>query len=516
METLATNSLRPSWMLDEQFIVENIFVFMKADSLPTSRPIAIDSTNLADIFQMYDSITYQKGAAVIRMMSMFLGAETFRRGVQTYLKDLSYSSATERDLWTYLSRAANNTIDVEQIMNGWTRQAGYPVVEVNRVYNTINQAKVNGRMTISQRPFTLFSTTTKQEQWWIPFKYFDRTWTDAEIVWLNDTSTTVDITTVDSDWILANPGYFSIYRTKYDAHNFQLIITQLQTDHTRIPAVTRGALIDDTFALSRTGLINATDAYELIRYLKSETDYVPWIAALSAMNEQEELLVDREILLDIQRYFLDLVLPIYNTIDWDSIDESTDWLRTLLRPSIVSAACHYEHSECIETASQVYRRWTLYPNLNQIPADLRSIVYCTVVRQGSRADFDFLWTRLENELIASETLNLLVGLACTEDSSLIIWFLNQHLINESVIRDQDVPWSIANVARSSSLGNQIVWNWIRDHWSTLFEKWGKTDDNLGQIIEAVTARFVSVRQRDEFKTFADSIIDKGKRLRFVL
>jgi aminopeptidase N len=338
--------------------------------------------------------------------------------------------------------------------------------------------------------------------------------TGSEIVWLNDTSATLDITTADSDWILTNPDYLGVYRTKYDPQNFRLIITQLQTDHTRIPTITRGALIDDAFALSRTGLISATDAYELIRYLKSETDFVPWIAALSAMDLQEELLTDRDILIDVQRYFLELVLPIYNKIGWVPIDQSTNWLRTLLQPNIVSAACHYGHPECIEAARSAYRRWNLNPTLNQIPADLRSIVYCTVVREGSRTEFNFLWARLQTELIASETWNLLQGLACTEDPSLIVWFLNQHLTNESVIREQDSPSSIAAVARSPR-ANQIAWNWIQDHWSTLFEKWGKSEDKLGRIIEAVSSRFVTVRQRDQFKTLADSIIDKGKRFVFV-
>jgi aminopeptidase N len=511
METLATDFIEPSWMQEEQFVVEKIFAFMEPDSLPTSRPISIDSTNPADIFQMFDSITYDKGATLIRMMSMFLGAETFQRGVRTYLKALSFGSATQQDLWRYLSEATNNMIDVERIMDGWTRQAGYPIVEVNRLYNT-----AGARMVISQRPFSLFSTTPKQDKWWIPFKYFDQTFTKVnEVVWLNDTSATLNITTADSDWLLANPGYLGIYRTKYDSKNFRLIVTQLQTDHTRIPTITRGALIDDTFALSRTGLINATDAYELIRYLKSETEFVPWIAALSAMGQQEELLADRSILIDVQRYFLELVLPIYNTIGWVPIDQSTEWLRTLLQPSIVSAACHYGHPDCIEAARSAYRRWTLNPTLNQIPADLRSIVYCTVVREGSRTEFNFLWARLQKELIASETLNLLEGLACTKDPSLIVWFLDQNLMDESIIRDQDSPSSIADVARSPR-GNQIVWNWIRDNWSTLFEKWGNSDNNLDEIIEAISNRFVTVRQRDEFKTFADSIIDKGKRFEFIL
>jgi len=340
--------------------------------------------------------------------------------------------------------------------------------------------------------------------------FYSQTLTESEVIWLNDTSTTLNIATADTDWVLANPSYLSIYRTKYDSQNFLLIVNQLQTDHTRIPTITRGALIDDTFALSRTGLISATDAYELIRYLKSETDFVPWMAALSAMNQQEELLADRNILIDVQGYFLELILPIYNTIGWVAIDQSTEWLRTLLQPSIVSAACHYRHPQCIERARSAYRRWNLNPTVNQIPPDLRSIVYCTVVREGSRSEFNFLWSRLQRESVASETLNLLEGLACTEDPSLIVWFLDQHLTNTSIIRDQDSPSSIANVARSPR-ANQIAWNWIRDHWSILFEKWGKSDNNLGEIIEALSNRFVTIRQLDEFKTFADSIIDQGKR-----
>lgn len=510
METLATDSIEPLWMQGEQFIVEKIFAFMKLDSLPTSRSISIESTNPADIFQMFDSITYDKGSAIIRMMSMFLGNDTFQHAIRTYLKTFTLNSATQEDLWKYFSEATNNTIDVERIMIGWTRQAGYPIVQVNRIYNAIQP-----HLEISQQPFTLLSTISKPNEWWIPFKYFHQTstenlqqLTESELIWLHNISITLTINTSDSNWILTNPNYLGIYRTKYDTKNFHLIITQLQTDHTQIPTITRGVLIDDTFALLSTGLVNGMDAYELIRYLKSETEFIPWMAALSAMEQQEELLIDHEIFIDVQRYFLELILPIYNKIGWVQIDQSTEWLETLLQPSVVSAVCHYNYPECIESSRNAYRRWTLNPTLNRIPANLRSVVYCTVVRQGSQTEFYFLWSRLEKESIANEILNLLEGMSCTEDPSLILWFLNQHLINESIIRDQDAPFSIANVARSSR-GNQIVWSWLRDNWSLIYEKWGKTDNNLDEILDAISTRFVTVRQEDEFKTFADSIIDKG-------
>ena len=183
METLASDHVEPLWMQDERFVVEKIFSFMDADSLPTSRPISIQSTNPADIFQLFDSITYDKGATLIRMMSMFLGEEVFQRGIRKFLRDRSYSSATQEDLWRYLSAAANNTIDVERIMNGWTKQAGYPIVEVQRNYGAManRQGRSNAlsEITISQRPFSLFSSTVKTEKWWIPFKYFDRSTTEV-------------------------------------------------------------------------------------------------------------------------------------------------------------------------------------------------------------------------------------------------------------------------------------------------------------------------------------------------
>ncbi|CAF1142273.1 unnamed protein product [Rotaria sordida] len=518
MESLATDFIEPSWKQDELFVIDKVFSFMKVDSLPTSRPISIEINNLADIFLMYDQITYNKGSSLIRMMKMFLGAEIFQQGIRNYLKHFSYSSATQHDLWQYLSAATNNTIDVELIMNGWTHQAGYPIVEINRIYRKIDQnlqqqqQRVSSELIITQQPFNLFPSTPTSKTWWIPFKYFDRTSLEFSkenpIEWFNSTSTRLSITTSDSDWIIANPDYFGLYRVKYDSKNFNLILAQLQTDHTRIPNINRAALIDDTFAISRTFLINATEAYKLIGYLKNENDFVPWTAAFSAMNQQEYLLGDNEIFPEVQRYFLNLILPLYNSISWTTINQTTDWRRALIQPELLSAVCSYGYRDCIDTARSMFRRWYLNPVQNEIPGSLRAVVYCVAIREGSHEEFQFLWKRLEDGPIPSATLDLLHGLACTRDRSQIIWFLNQHLKNESVIREQDITYSISNVARSRD-SYQIAWIWIQENWPNLFSRWGKTDSGLDQVIDDVTNRFVTIRQLNDFNIFANSIIDKG-------
>ena len=280
-----------------------------------------------------------------------------------------------------------------------------------------------------------------------------------------------------------------------------------------IPTSSRAALIDDIFALSRAGLANVSDAYMLIRYLKNETEFVPWTMALATMNQQELLLDENDILADVQQYFLELILPIYETIGWLSLNESTEWLHALLQPSILSNVCRYGHQDYIDAARRLYRDWNRNPALNSISADLRSTVYCIVVRSGSRSEFDFLWNRLQNESIASETLNLLEGLSCTQDPPLILWFLDQHLENQSIIRNQDLIPSIVRIARYPR-ANPIVWNWIRDKWLKLSPKSGQSEGRLSRIIEAVSSRFVTTWKRDEFRTFADSIVDKGKKITF--
>ena len=47
-----------------------------------------------DISNAFDDITYSKGAAVIGMFENWMGAEAFRKGVQSYLNRYAFRTAT--------------------------------------------------------------------------------------------------------------------------------------------------------------------------------------------------------------------------------------------------------------------------------------------------------------------------------------------------------------------------------------------------------------------------------------
>ena len=75
---------------------------------------------------MFDVLTYEKGASVLRMLEQYLGAAVFRDGVREYLRRHAYANADTGDLWAALGRAARQPIP--EVMDGWIFQPGYPLV----------------------------------------------------------------------------------------------------------------------------------------------------------------------------------------------------------------------------------------------------------------------------------------------------------------------------------------------------------------------------------------------------
>jgi aminopeptidase N len=67
-----------------------------------------------EIDQIFDHISYLKGSGTIRMLSHYLGVETFLNGAANYLKKHAYGNATTDDLWAALSEESK--IDVGEFM----------------------------------------------------------------------------------------------------------------------------------------------------------------------------------------------------------------------------------------------------------------------------------------------------------------------------------------------------------------------------------------------------------------
>lgn len=176
----------------------------------------------------------------------------------------SYSSASQNELWQYLTNEAlaknhfDNYTNVQEIIETWTVQAGYPEVIVNRNYSMKH-------LEFRQKRFTY--TKTDQEEaslWWIPLSYttekqleFNST---QPIQWMRKTpSLTIEMDDLDNEeWILVNVQQTGFYRVNYDVKNWQLLSSYLldPSKFTKIAPANRAQLVDDALNLAR-GLLFA-------------------------------------------------------------------------------------------------------------------------------------------------------------------------------------------------------------------------------------------------------------------
>src|SRR4029450_6336383 len=118
----------PEWNIAVDEALENQKA-LTVDSLNATRPIHVDVNTPEQIEEIFDAITYEKGAAVMRMVESYVGAETFRKGVNAYIQAHAYGNATSEDFSKALSAASGKP--VERILPTVVNQPGVPPLDVS-------------------------------------------------------------------------------------------------------------------------------------------------------------------------------------------------------------------------------------------------------------------------------------------------------------------------------------------------------------------------------------------------
>ena len=224
-----------------RFVAQQMFYVMKLDSRPHAWALSDEVTSIDDIDRKFGLITYYKGGSVLRMIEFFLGTETVKKGLSKYLKDLSFSSAVEEDLFIHLEAAALEdgswpqpgvSSDLTEVLKSWTQQPGLPVVTVSRSGDAsvkISQSRYQNTETPSDQawsiPITLADLSSPGTIDW------DNTVPD---LWLTPASPEVSLDLSSGAIPLLNKKATGYYRVAYDEEMWREIATVLQSDYQSI------------------------------------------------------------------------------------------------------------------------------------------------------------------------------------------------------------------------------------------------------------------------------------------
>ncbi|XP_068169982.1 alanyl (membrane) aminopeptidase-like b [Antennarius striatus] len=491
MSYITVDHVAPSLQVTVLGLVNELHRAFEEDSLVSSHPLSVPEEEIQtydDIIQLFDDITYLKGALVVRMLHDFVGDRIFRNGIKTYLSDFKYKNVEQNDLWKSIQKAVDEDaghIDVAKVMSTWTEQTGFPIITINTT---------NGE--ICQKQF-LFNDSVESSNWWyVPIRVMSNI-SEPSIILLTskDPVKKNELISKKGEWILANVNCTGYFKVNYNLENWERLLTQMETDLNRIPLFNRGQLIDDAFNLARAKSVDVTLALNSTRFLRSETEYLPWESAMKNLKYFVQMFDRTEVYGPMQAYLRQQVTVLYNSLRnyTDKSEIPEDHALQSLQVLAVEVACRAGLPECIEMASKWFSIW-MNNGTNFIHPNLRYSVYCHAVAAGGRVEWEFMWNKFLNSSNFSEKHQLLYGLSCTNK----IWLLNRYLeytLDPEKIRPLETDTTINYIAKNVA-GQALAWNFLRAHWD-YFRHFGGPS-----MIQGVTGRFSKQFELEELERFA--------------
>jgi len=279
---LVVANLDPTMNSWDRFVVDKMMSVMRQDAWHSSWAISDPVISTDDIDRKFGDISYSKGGALIRMMESFLGSDTLIKGLSEYLKDMSFMSAVEEDLFTHLESAGlvdgtwpqPGVEDFTTTMKTWTQQAGFPLV-------TVRKTSEDGRTVVelSQSWYKNGETGSTEQVWNIPITMADiarddTDWDDTTPdVWLSETKQEIDAA---ADIIpLLNKKAVGYYRINYSTQIWEKIAEVLQSNHEVIHPLNRAQIICDVINLNKHGYVEKGTMDLVLQYIDVESDFAP-------------------------------------------------------------------------------------------------------------------------------------------------------------------------------------------------------------------------------------------------
>ncbi len=376
---------------------------MGQDALPTTHPIQQVIHDETEANTAFDAISYEKGAAVIRMIEDWITPDSFRAGMRAYMKAHAYNNATSADLWAALGQAAHR--DVATVAATFTEQPGVPLVHLAR-------ACTGGHATISltQDRFAIHDPHPTPLTWTIPVT-LGAPGTATQRVLLGGQPETLKLASCAAP-IKANLGENGYYRTQYDAASLKILAANLPN----LAPVDRANLVGDQFALFLANRASLADYLNLLQADRGEQDIAVWTDTLAHLKRLDKALDGAPIQAAFRAYAIGLIQPEFTRLGWDG-KPGESFLNALLRPGVIGALGQFGDPAVVAEAGKRFTAFQTDPAA--LPPALRDPVLDIVGHHADQATWNVLKRLASKSTSTEEKLRYFAAMASAADPKLI-------------------------------------------------------------------------------------------------
>lgn len=489
IEYLCVDYCFPEYDVWTQFINSDLGRALELDALDNSHPIEVEVGRPSEVDEIFDAISYSKGASVIRMLHEFIGDVDFRKGMNLYLNKHKFSNTLTEDLWAALEEASGKPVG--PMMATWTSQKGFPVLKVSQ-----KQAGTTRILTVQQEKFCADGKEAGDGYLWlVPVNVSSSSSPDKPVttILMDKTNTTITLNNVKpEEWVKVNSGTVNVYRVQYSTDMLEQLITAIKDRS--LPPKDRLGLQSDLYALARAGRYSAVDVLKVTYAFVNEENYTVWSDLSSNLSSVAVLLQYTDAYPQFKAYCRNLFSTIAGTLGWDP-KPNEGHLTALLRDLVLSRMGRYNDEATVAEAMKRFEQH--YKKEKTLPADLRGPVYLTVLTNGDTAIYDQMVELYENADMQEEKVRICRSLGVSDNPELIKRTLNFALSDK--VRSQDSVFVIGGVTGSVA-GREMAWQFVQDNWKTIINRY-EGGFLLPRLIKETTENFVTEEKVKDIEAF---------------
>ncbi|AZK86290.1 aminopeptidase [Xanthomonas oryzae pv. oryzae] len=382
MEARTTHKLHPEWDIDNTGAAFKSRAAMHRDAYVTTHPVVQHVDTVEQASQAFDQITYDKGEAVIAMLEDYVGADNWRNGVRSYIKQHQYGNAVTDALWQQIDAVAPGK-QFTQVAHDFTLQPGVPLIKVGA-----SCAAGTTTVTLEQGEYTVDRPDKQPLRWHVPVAV--RGADGKQVRVLVDGTAQVQLPGCDAS-IVVNAGQKGYFRTLYAPAQF----TALSKRFDALPVVDQLGVLMDTGALAPVGLQPEADLLELTAKVPVGGAPDLWDVVSSTYSSIDGLFDgEPKAQATWRRFARARLAPEFATLGWDERkDDSaqTKQLRTHLLSSLSTL-------DDVQVIAEARRRFAAFQtDRATLSPELRSTVLGIVARHADAATWNALHAMAKKE-----------------------------------------------------------------------------------------------------------------------
>jgi len=486
MESVPLAVLRPDWEIDVDDALEARGA-MRLDSLKTTRAIHARAETPDEIEALFDTITYEKGASVMRMLEGYLGRDTFRAGVNAYLARFAYGNATSADFWTVMTEASGKPVD--RILPTFVNQPGVPLLEASAACRDDQPT-----ITLTQRRFFVDPALAQRRGgplWQIPVCVRVSDDSPAQCHLLTRRTQTLTTNGRCGDPTIVNAGAHGYFRVAYTP---TLLSTLASRSGGKLSAPERLTVVTDGWDLVRSGRRTVADYLTVVRSFDRERVSGVLAEITSRLDFVHDVLADAGTRPGFEAWLRRYLTPLYDEVGAEGRDDDSEDRRALRAVLVRSLGGTARDPRVVAwTQDALKRALDLKAPLDPIVADA---VVQVAAQHGDAFLLEALMDAAQRAASPEERYRYLLAAGSFEDPQVVERALRYAL--SPALRSQDTARYLARFLGNPAARDR-AWQFIKEHWPELEPKIAVSFGTI-RVIEALGS-FCANSARNDIQSF---------------